>query len=286
MLIDKLKSLENPTFQEKHIIEFLLGNPNIVNSLSSIDLARMTYTSPSTITRLCKKVGTKGYPDFKIKWIQEYLALESNIYANTNKDLVEKSSTVASTLEEMPKVYNKIIYETSQLIDPGTFQYCLQLISKANFIAIYGANINNDIARSASYKLSTLGIVATVFSSLNSQFINMLAKKKTKNAVSFIISHTGANPEMLLVAQKYQQNHLPYIAMSGSRRSPLAKGADAVIELYCTPNVFTLSNIAYSLSLNYIFDLFYTCLMVRDYDFQAKNAIENFMRFSSVENEG
>ncbi|WP_334220792.1 hypothetical protein [Paenibacillus sp. JJ-100] len=39
------------------------------------ELAKLTYTSASTIVRLCKKLGTQRYPDFQLKLALEYKLL-------------------------------------------------------------------------------------------------------------------------------------------------------------------------------------------------------------------
>lgn len=58
-LLYKLEYQGNFTDLEK-------GIANYIVDLKIIDLAEITYTSPSTISRFCKKLGEKSYNDFRI----------------------------------------------------------------------------------------------------------------------------------------------------------------------------------------------------------------------------
>ena len=73
MLFNKLKEYKDYTYNEKAVIDYILENPNKVINLSVEELAKVTYSSTACIVRLAKKLGMKGYSDFKIK-----LALELN----------------------------------------------------------------------------------------------------------------------------------------------------------------------------------------------------------------
>lgn len=56
---------------EKEIGRYILNHGEEVLNMSVKELAKKTYTSPATIVRLCKKIGLKGYNDFKIKYSAE-----------------------------------------------------------------------------------------------------------------------------------------------------------------------------------------------------------------------
>ena len=72
MIIDKMNTLENLTNQEKAVVDYIIANPKALLEMSVNELANASYTSASTITRLCKKFGTKGYADMKFIYVSEY----------------------------------------------------------------------------------------------------------------------------------------------------------------------------------------------------------------------
>lgn len=72
MLIQKMKYMKNLTTQEKSNVDYILKQPGMVFEVTAQELARLTYTSSSTVVRLCKKLGVKGYPDFHLKMALDY----------------------------------------------------------------------------------------------------------------------------------------------------------------------------------------------------------------------
>ena len=72
MLIEKLQEQQGFTNVEKSIADYLLSNGFDIKYLSISQLAEATYSSPATIVRLCRKLGTKGYKEFRILFNTEF----------------------------------------------------------------------------------------------------------------------------------------------------------------------------------------------------------------------
>ena len=56
---------------ENNVICFLLNEVETASELSVHELARRTFSSPSTVIRLCKKIGFRGYKDFRKAFLYE-----------------------------------------------------------------------------------------------------------------------------------------------------------------------------------------------------------------------
>lgn len=65
-LLYKLEYQDNFTDLKKGIANYILDHKDYIVDLKMTDLAEITYTSPSTISRFCKKLGGKSYNDFRI----------------------------------------------------------------------------------------------------------------------------------------------------------------------------------------------------------------------------
>lgn len=61
MIIEKLMKQADFTDVEKSIAAYLMKNGFDVKNMSIQSLARATFSSPSTITRFCRKLGLDGY---------------------------------------------------------------------------------------------------------------------------------------------------------------------------------------------------------------------------------
>lgn len=82
MIIERLSDETRFTATEKKVIEFIQEHPRVVTNLSLDDLAAACFTSQASIIRLCKKLGTKGFAEFKVQ-----LASELSLFAQDNREI-------------------------------------------------------------------------------------------------------------------------------------------------------------------------------------------------------
>ena len=64
MIIDKMKTLDHLTIQEKYLVDYIINNQEDILKKNINELAKLSYTSSATISRLCKKLGINGYKEF------------------------------------------------------------------------------------------------------------------------------------------------------------------------------------------------------------------------------
>lgn len=70
-LLKAMRQRENFSALEQNVIGYMLDHPKDIERLSIRDLAEKTYASTATVLRLCRKLGTDGFPAFKIKFASE-----------------------------------------------------------------------------------------------------------------------------------------------------------------------------------------------------------------------
>ncbi|MGG1593783.1 MurR/RpiR family transcriptional regulator [Terribacillus saccharophilus] len=249
MLLNKMKFLNNLTTQEKHIVDFILRDPSIIFSNSAKQVAQLTYTSSPTVVRLCKKLGTKGYPDFQLK-----LALE--LGKQTKPDKVPEADDNAFTeMDSILTFYDKALTETRKLLSENLLHNVMERIIQADSIDIYGMDTNYNTAQQASASWNEIGFKSNAFNSINHHYLNQM--NKDRNVVSFIISHTGRNKAMIDAAEILQKQDQYCVSISGTSDSPLAKYCDANLTAYVLHNQPEVNKIIYTLSTKYIFDVLY-----------------------------
>ena len=65
-LLIRLKEYVNyASTAESNLAHYITEDPQAVIGKSIHELARLTYTSPSTIVRFCRKMGFQGYREFQ-----------------------------------------------------------------------------------------------------------------------------------------------------------------------------------------------------------------------------
>lgn len=74
-LIDNLSNEKLFTKSEIEVINFIKENPNLVLNMTIGELANQTFSSNTTIIRICKKLGFNGFRDFKIEYLRNIESL-------------------------------------------------------------------------------------------------------------------------------------------------------------------------------------------------------------------
>ncbi len=54
MIIDKMKTLDHLTIQEKYLVDYIINNQEDILKKNINELAKLSYTSSATISRLCR----------------------------------------------------------------------------------------------------------------------------------------------------------------------------------------------------------------------------------------
>ena len=69
IMINMLKNRDNLSVAEKAVLDYLIENKTTLKDLTVEKIAEAAYTSPASVVRMCKKLGYKGFKDFKVDFI-------------------------------------------------------------------------------------------------------------------------------------------------------------------------------------------------------------------------
>lgn len=78
MMVEQIFGRLNLTSTEKQIVDFIEANPRIVINLPLDELSEQCYVSQASVIRFCKKLGMKGFADFKIKLASQLSTFAAN----------------------------------------------------------------------------------------------------------------------------------------------------------------------------------------------------------------
>lgn len=271
IIIDKLEKMEGFTSQEKEIAKFILEKPSLLGELSTEDLARATYTSPSTVVRLCKKLKTKGYNDFKLKFSTEYLEV-ARVSEILKDEPITKESTYNDVLNILPKMYDAAITNTKLMLDSNTIKRVINRLKIAEKIDIYGYGISYSLASQASFKFLTIGIESMAHNGLNEHYI--AASNNRSNMVAILISFTGKNSSITKIAKYLKRNGIYVIGISGFRTSELLKHCDELIQVDHKKIVLSMEVVTSVISIQYVFDIIFSMLLADNYEKNIKASLE------------
>ena len=252
MLQEKMKSFKYFTPQEHAVVEYILSHGEDVIEMDAHQLAKATYTSPSTVVRMCKKLETKGYPDFRLRFAREW---EQTRHESTEAIYLDQHSTLSEIIDTVPHIYQYTIEETQRILDKNALTRILNYMKKAKKIDFYSSGLNFSCTQLMCSKLNSIGMLS---SSYNAVDMDYLKRVDPQTNVSFVISHTGGNQAMIDVAYTLRSNNIWTVAITGMEDKSLELICHERLYIASLKNLGIIHNVNYLLSLSYLFDMLYT----------------------------
>ena len=252
--------LFSPT--EREIVGKILADPGIVVDMSIHELAKHTFSSASTIVRLCHHTGYSGYKDFR-KAVTYELAMREQSKKVEQKEIHQEDS--------LQDIVDKITYknivsleETRALVDLNTLRACLDMIHRARVIYLFGLGASLCAAKDAYLKFLRLNKICIINEDWHSQMLQ--ARNANADDLGIVISYSGATVEVIECMKALKENKTPIIAITRCVDSPVAELADQ--KLYTTANesIFRSGAMSSRISQLNVIDILYTALANDKYE--------------------
>ena len=230
MLIKELMDESKFTEAEQIVAQYILQNINQCCRLSAEELGKASYTSGSTVTRLAKKMGFKGFSDFKIA-----LATESSktIY---QKELVninvpfEKEDDDKIIVDKMIQLNLDAVEQIRDTIDISSLRKATDLMKGIKTIDFYGTGVSHCLCVDSAEKFKRIGIRTNCINEIQAMWSNVnLADKDT---LSLFVSYTGINKEYLKLCQVLRNEGHKIITLTGLQGNPLSLLGDVNLMIY------------------------------------------------------
>lgn len=253
MIMQQLKNTSQMTYQEQGLAEYILNNPQDIRTMNAKELAAAALTSPSTVTRFCKKLGYTGYPQFQLLFIEEYGQMDAKISWEGFKPI-----SVAEAADHTLGLYEYVIEETMRLNSKYKLQRVMAVLQRAVRIDFYGNDLNYLSLQKLCIQLRGIGISAHTYNALNEDYVNSLSPK---DCAGVMVSHTGKNAAILNAAYELRRRGIPTIALTSSQ--------EHMLELTCGESLYIFADdavgnpLARVISLDYLLNMLYLCLRVR-----------------------
>lgn len=180
--IRKIQNLENFSKSERKVAEVIMASPQTAIHSSIATLAKMADVSEPTVNRFCRRLDTKGFPDFKLHLAQSLA--NGTPYVNRN---VEE--------DDGPDAYTHKIFESTMAcldvaknsLDPMQVNRAVDLLTQAKRISFFGLGASSAVAKDAQNKFIRFNIPITCFEDVVMQRMSCI--NCSDNDVFVLISH-------------------------------------------------------------------------------------------------
>ena len=258
-LRERSKSFSNT---EREVAESILANPDLVVDMSVHELAKHTFSSASTIVRLCNHTGYSGYKEFR-KAITYELALREQTKKTEQKEIA-RSDSLEDIIEKITYLNINSMEETKELLDVQVLRACVDMVKKARVIYLFGLGASLCAAKDAYLKFLRLNKLCIINEDWHSQLLQ--AHNATKDDLAIVISYSGATVEIIECMKIMKESGTPIIAITRCVQSPVSELADQKLYTAANESLFRSGAMSSRMSQLNIIDILYTALANDEYE--------------------
>ncbi|WP_154888016.1 MurR/RpiR family transcriptional regulator [Longibaculum muris] len=259
MIIEKLLDEKNLTESEKQIAHYLLEKSHYINQLTCEELGKVSFTSQSSVSRLCKKLGFITFREFLTS-----LMIERNEYFKTLNFTTPLTSHLYSSYEDTQTTISSLYFETmvntNLLLDKNKVIRICNRIMSASSIHVYGIGSSNTIAQQMAFHLQSLGLNCSYQNGFNIDYIDKL---DIKNNVSILISLTPFNKSMIRIAEILSNHHTYTVSITSKDDNSLVDICNDSL-VFSTNKDHEVNPIDKVFASEYIIDLIYALILSRN----------------------
>lgn len=217
------KNLDTFSKSERKVAEAILASPETAIHSSIANLAKFAEVSEPTVNRFCRRLDTKGFPDFKLHLAQSLANGTPYVNRNVNED-------------DGPEAYTAKIFESTMAclnaakngLDTNLINRAVDVLTQANKISFFGLGASSSVAHDALNKFFRFNIPVSCFDDIVMQRMSCI--NSSEGDVIVLISHTGRTKPLVEVAQLARENDAFVIALTAAD-SPLAEQSNLVLSL-------------------------------------------------------
>ena len=272
LLSEKMKQTDFSN-AESALVEYILAKGTAIEPLTIKEIAEANYVHPSTLIRVAKKLGYKGWLELREEFLAEQTYLQTyfeDVDANFPFQTNDGLMTIANKIASLERT---TIDDTLSLLNHDELQKAKQLLLNAKQIKIFGSNANLLISQDFALKMRRIqkNVVMSqtmwedAYEAFNSQ----------EDTCAILISYTGENGFIMQIAKILQKQNIPIIALTSIGENTLASFSQAVLRMTTRERLYSkIGNFTINSSICYLLDVLYSCMFAEDYQKNLNHLIE------------
>ncbi len=266
MLIERLRSRRGFSDSEEKVADYLLAHGSQISQLSISRLAELCYTSPATVTRLCRKLGTSGYTEFRILLSAEFAKLEDTSHVDVNLPFGAEES-IRDVAQRIANLQRAGIEEAHAAFDYDRLRSVVRHLADSDVVNVY--TMGNSLPAAMDFKIKLVRLGRQVNVEQDSSILPGYAMAAGRRSFNLLISQSGRTLRILECARVLRKKGRYCVAVTSDASSELAGLCDAVLltqtgesDLYS----MKIETFASFMATHYILDCLYSWLFQTDYE--------------------
>lgn len=220
--------------------------------------------SEASVVKFYKKLGLNSFQQFKVILVQSISRAPLEI---VYEDVSTEDDTRTIT-EKIFKATVRAILDTLNSIDVESIKKAVEMFREARRIIFIGFAASAAVAFDAFHKFTRIG--KNCLFSNDEHIIATILATASPGDLLVAVSHTGETISVVNFARKAREMRIPVVAITGNKKSTLAKYSDVVLVTNTKETKIRTDAMTSRIVQLVILDTIYTLLAARD-----PKAIEN-----------
>ncbi|MEG0256651.1 MAG: MurR/RpiR family transcriptional regulator [Vagococcus sp.] len=264
-IILALNKQENFNDTEKFIADYMLKQPQDILEKSVQEIANATFSSTSSIVRLCRKIGLKGFSDFKIQLSAQLQIKPTDILTVNPNFPFSENDTYEDVSKKIKGLYIDSVNQTATLYTNDLLEQAVIYLLSARNIGIFAYGDTTVAALNFQNKMMKIGY--------NIQMANLpgenrhLATNFSEKDCAILVSYSGESKNNYRIAQLLKENQTKLIVVTAYPNSHIGKMADCLLPIAVSESqTIKLSTFSSQIGLDYVLNSLFSCLYVANYE--------------------
>ncbi|MET9400436.1 MurR/RpiR family transcriptional regulator [Kitasatospora sp. NPDC002965] len=213
---------------ERAVAERVLADPAAAAALSISQLAAAARVSDTSVTRFCRTLGLRGYPDLRLALAAAQVAAADEFAVRVGADGdVTAADDTRTVVAKVARLSARAAEDTAAQLDLDALDAVVDALASARRIEVYAAGAGAVVAADLEYKLQHLGLVCAARSDVHRALMG--AAHLTPADVAVGISYSGRTPEVLDPVTEAARRGATTVALTSDPGSPLAAATTRVL---------------------------------------------------------
>ncbi len=261
----KIRSLYNSFSKaEKKVADYIFENQNKIIYMSITEFAENCGVGETSIIRFCRRIGLKGYQEFKLLLARESVSPKENFHAR-----IDDADDIEGIINNITAVNIEAIQNTSQILSKEALQKAVTAILHSDKVDIYGVGASAFTAGDAKYKFMRIGINCEFIGDPHLQCMSAVNLRSSSAAIG--ISFSGSTKDTVDALSLAKKAGAFTIAITNYEKSPITKYADAVLLSSAEETPLRSGALTSKIAQLQILDILYTAVALKMEDKAYKN---------------
>lgn len=258
---------------EQVTVDFLLTYPEQVQDLTIQTLASQTFTQPSTIVRIAKKLNFHGWKDLKAAYLAEWEYLRRH-FSKTDANLpFDQTDSIMAITKKIADLEQSAISDIYSLLAHDSLSAIKRRLVDATTIRIFAQNANLLISKDFALKMNRIG-KQVLHSDIKGEALYEAYNLCDKDC-AILISYSGENVDLLAVNEILKHNQVPTIAITSIGDNQLSRECTHFLPITTREKLYSkIGNFTTNISIICLLDILYSLVFSENYDKNLKQLRE------------